>query len=109
MTDKIHTCSDSCNYCAPTPTWQERFEDKFCVMLERYTAPLSTQEAEEKIDAVYTFIATELATAFDGLVPYKESVKLDYIDTEIAEIIGWNKCRAEVLRRIEQRKKDLGL
>ena len=91
-----------------TPTWQERFEDKFCVMLERYTAPLSTQEADEKIDAVYTFIATELANALDGLVVEIRGTEEQEKVTNCG-LYHWNDCRAEVLRRIEQRKKDLGL
>lgn len=51
-------------------------------------------------------IETELRSALEGLVP---PLCGDRELAEFPEMECWNDCAIEILRRIEQRKKDLGL
>jgi hypothetical protein len=46
-----------------TPEWEERFIDKFAVMLERYTAHYDDATAQEMIEEVLHFIEHDITQA----------------------------------------------
>lgn len=47
-------------------------------------------------------LAAELNAALDGLVP-------DYVEGATDLIMGWDNCRNDIIRRIEERKREMGL
>jgi hypothetical protein len=75
--------------------WQERFEDKFCVMLERYISDYPTKQGEEMIDEVYSFITYAIKDAIEAerariesLIPENETVV--YANGDLRELADYH-------------------